>query len=229
MKNRRNYYRVLQVQPDAPAEVIRASYHALMRQLKQHPDLGGDHWNATILNDAYATLTNAQSRAAYDHQLFARYTKNPIDSNPEGKSPVISYFCPFCNRPLARAKREETTCPSCQSPLSGNDQTGQDDISRRVVARVKKKGTIQYHTDWPQKGLRAAVIHISPRGMRFQSYSRLRTGMTIKISGQGLHAVAVVRNVQKIFVSGRTRFSIGTEFLSVNFAAEKGGFYSSTA
>ncbi len=86
MKNRRNYYRILQVQPDAPQAVIRASYKALMRELKLHPDLGGDHWNATVLNDAYTTLGNPARRAAYDKKLFERYTTHPFDTD---KEPVI--------------------------------------------------------------------------------------------------------------------------------------------
>ncbi len=36
-KNRRDYYRVLHVQPDAPIEVIEAGYRTLMRTLKRHP------------------------------------------------------------------------------------------------------------------------------------------------------------------------------------------------
>lgn len=39
--NRRNYYRILHVQPDAPLEIIRASYRAMMGPLKMHPDMGG--------------------------------------------------------------------------------------------------------------------------------------------------------------------------------------------
>lgn len=39
-KSRRNYYRILYLQPEAPAEVIRAAYRALMQTLKAHPDLG---------------------------------------------------------------------------------------------------------------------------------------------------------------------------------------------
>ena len=46
MQNRRNYYRLLQVQPDAAPEVIKASYRTLMQKLRLHPDLGGDEWNA---------------------------------------------------------------------------------------------------------------------------------------------------------------------------------------
>lgn len=66
IKNRRNYYRLLQVQPDAPVPVIKASYRALMQKLKYHPDLGGDEWNATLINEAYAVLSDSLKRAAYD-------------------------------------------------------------------------------------------------------------------------------------------------------------------
>ncbi len=68
IKNRRNYYRLLQVQPDAPVQVIKASYRALMQKLKYHPDLGGDEWNATLINEAYAVLSDSLKRAAYDRE-----------------------------------------------------------------------------------------------------------------------------------------------------------------
>ena len=42
MENRRNYYRILHVQPDAPTEIIKSSYRTLMQKLRMHPDLGGD-------------------------------------------------------------------------------------------------------------------------------------------------------------------------------------------
>ncbi len=72
MKNKRNYYRILYVQPDAPAEVIRASYRTLMHTLRQHPDLGGEHWNASIINEAHGVLTDEARRRAYDHKLFGK-------------------------------------------------------------------------------------------------------------------------------------------------------------
>jgi len=55
-ENRRNFYRVLQVQSDAPAEVIKASYRTLTQKLRHHPDLGDDEWNVAIINEAYAVL-----------------------------------------------------------------------------------------------------------------------------------------------------------------------------
>ena len=66
MHNRRNLYRVLQVQPDAPDEIIKSSYRTLMQKLGAHPDLGGDQWNAALINDAYSILSNPEKRAQYD-------------------------------------------------------------------------------------------------------------------------------------------------------------------
>jgi len=70
-KNQRNYYRVLFVQPDAPMEIVQASYRTIMQKLKAHPDLGGDTWNASVVNEAYETLIEPDQRAAYDKLLFA--------------------------------------------------------------------------------------------------------------------------------------------------------------
>ena len=69
-KNKRNFYRILYVQPDAPNEVICASYRTLMQKLRQHPDLGGENWNASVINEAYRVLTDDKRRRAYDRVLF---------------------------------------------------------------------------------------------------------------------------------------------------------------
>ncbi len=61
-----DYYAILHVDPAAPAEVIRASYRTLMQRLRAHPDLGGDHEAAAMLNAAYAVLKDAARRAEYD-------------------------------------------------------------------------------------------------------------------------------------------------------------------
>jgi hypothetical protein len=39
-RERRNLYRLLHVQPEAPPEVIKAAWRALMSTLRAHPDLG---------------------------------------------------------------------------------------------------------------------------------------------------------------------------------------------
>ena len=71
-KNLRNYYRVLFVQPDAPMEIIQASYRTIMQKLKAHPDLGGDTWNAAVINEAYQTLIDPARRVAYDKTIAAK-------------------------------------------------------------------------------------------------------------------------------------------------------------
>ena len=45
-----DHYRALYVQPDAPPEVIKAAWRALMSARRVHPDLGGDHDEAVRLN-----------------------------------------------------------------------------------------------------------------------------------------------------------------------------------
>ena len=222
MKNRRNYYRILQVQPDAPLAVIRASYKALMRELQMHPDLGGDHWNASILNDAYETLSDPTRRTTYDQELFKRYTKLPFEGD---KNPLISYFCPFCKRPFARKANFHEACPSCRSPLV-SDSDSSPKQNQRAVERVKKSGQVRFYRDWPLKPTLGEIIDLSPQGMCFQCHDRLTPNMVIKISSRDLKAVAVVRSTYKIIERGTTMYSVGIEFLSVQFSQPKGSFHS---
>ena len=81
LKNNKNYYQILHVQPEAPLEVIRSSYRTMMQKLKMHPDLGGDQTQASLINEAYAVLMNPSKRAEYDSGLN---NPNP-DSKPSTK------------------------------------------------------------------------------------------------------------------------------------------------
>ena len=228
MKNRRNYYRLLQVQPDAPFEVIRASYRALMRELKHHPDLGGDHWNAKVLNLAFETLGDNEKRARYDKELFKQYTKNPFSKDGPYKRPVITIYCPFCKRPMARKALPNESCPSCRNPLESEPEKPEGSC-RRIMTRVKKSGQIRYYTIWPQKGIEAEMIDVSQTGMRFRCHEKLKPNSIIKISSHSLKASAKVRNSYKIFSKGRIHYSVGVHFLAVTFKQERGSFYSAAA
>ncbi|MDX1519063.1 MAG: DnaJ domain-containing protein [Gammaproteobacteria bacterium] len=84
-KNRRNYYRLLRVQPDASPAVIRNNYRTLLQKLRLHPDLGGDHWNASLLNIAYNTLRHAQRREAYDRELLKQYHMKDLSQGHIGR------------------------------------------------------------------------------------------------------------------------------------------------
>ncbi|MBT8135956.1 MAG: J domain-containing protein, partial [Gammaproteobacteria bacterium] len=73
MDERRNYYRILGVQPDASRAVIRSAYRTLLQKLQMHPDLGGDDRTAAMINAAWHTLGNTVRRGAYDRALLAEY------------------------------------------------------------------------------------------------------------------------------------------------------------
>ena len=77
-KERRNYYRILNVQPDAPLDIIKNNYRTLLQKLRLHPDLGGENWNASIINEAYNILRDPEKRAAYDQSLLKRYELNSL-------------------------------------------------------------------------------------------------------------------------------------------------------
>jgi curved DNA-binding protein CbpA len=85
-EERRNYYRTLNVQPDASIEIIKNNYRTLLQKLRLHPDLGGENWNARIINEAYNTLRNPEKRAVYDKELLQRYdlkslSRGNLDNN----------------------------------------------------------------------------------------------------------------------------------------------------
>lgn len=68
---RRDYYRLLQVDPAAHPEVVRAAYRTLLRVLGKHPDVGGSDGEARAIIEAYATVSNPDRRRAYDMWLRA--------------------------------------------------------------------------------------------------------------------------------------------------------------
>ena len=98
MNNRRNFYRILRVQPDATHDVIKHSYRSLMQKLRLHPDLGGDDHDASIINQAYATLRNSRMRAAYDIELLSRYSIKILSIGRE------------LNSSVAASSQNETVC-----------------------------------------------------------------------------------------------------------------------
>jgi curved DNA-binding protein CbpA len=74
-------YQVLQVDPDAEPEVIRAAYRALA--LKYHPDVStGSQDRMAALNDAWGILRDAGARAAFD-QAGADAKRKPEVRQPE--------------------------------------------------------------------------------------------------------------------------------------------------
>lgn len=72
----RDYYKLLAVDPSAPAAVIRAAYRAIMSDIGRHPDKGGTHEDAVVLNRAKEILLNPVLRAEYDRSRLKRVRAN---------------------------------------------------------------------------------------------------------------------------------------------------------
>jgi hypothetical protein len=227
MQNRRNYYRLLQVQPDAPIEVIRASYHTLMRELKQHPDLGGSSSHAALLNEAYKTLSNSPLRAEYDRNLFLRYTKQSLSTHAFGHPTHTKQLCPFCKAPLTRQVQPDRSCSACQSPLQSEEGAAVQD--RRALARIKRNARIYYWSQWPQEPQEAKMIDISPQGMRLLCGQQVKPGAVLKISGPGFKASAIAVDLRAEEVDGEKLHAVGVSFLSVQFESPRGSILSTLA
>ena len=65
-----DYYKILQVDPEAHPEVVRAAYRVLARVY--HPDVeGGSSEKMVQLNNAWAVMSDGAMRAAYDRSRAA--------------------------------------------------------------------------------------------------------------------------------------------------------------
>ncbi len=226
MKNRRNYYRILQVQSDAPTEIIRASYRTMMRELKKHPDLGGSTWDAEVLNEAYETLSDPQKRAAYDEDLFVKYTKQ---TSSYTKQPVAPVLCPICKRPLSRKARPGELCLTCQTPLQSDGSPEFEPARSRSIDRIKKSDQISYYSTWPGNPEQGRMIDFSPKGLRFICKENLAPQTVLKISSKLFEASGTVTNSTEELQDGKKCYAIGVCFLAVRFEDSRGTFLSTNA
>jgi len=228
MNNRRNYYRILQVQPDAPPEIIRASYRTLMRELKQHPDLGGELWNAMMLNEAYTILSDNNRRDEYDRELYETYLIKTISTKSRSGKHPLPVKCPSCQRPLAREAKPGNRCPACiRSGMSDHVVKTSCKYHRRSVARMRKTGEIEFRSSWSQKSKDAKMLDISPGGIRFVCREKLRPDATISICNSMVRGEAQVVSTHKREENeGKLMYIIGAQFLNVAFSETKGSFIS---
>jgi len=248
--NRRNYYRILHVQPDAHEAVIKASYRTMMQKLRQHPDLGGDHWNASVLNEAYAVLSNPQKRAAYDARLLSQRGMDSVgqqhagcrdsaaEEAPRRDTPKPSHAsagpqrtCGFCGAPVIRSRytTDNSMCTSCHSPLLPVQKDSVSSADRRVIQRMGMTGNIRFFTTWPAtQAYPASIRDLSPYGMQLVTSIPVAPGSMIKIEGEPLNAIAIVRS--SMVSSGQAGgFLLGVEFKTLKFQLRHGTFVSSTA
>lgn len=249
MENRRNYYRVLHVQQDAPDEIIRSSYRTLMTKLRHHPDLGGDHYTATVINEAYAVLSDPDKRAAYDEAWMAATGAGPgrdqgrnerrnqdTASAPEDPAaapaaklqkaaPAPPATCQFCG--AAHGFRGpihgSATCTTCNTPLAPAVRNRLEP-GQRAVRRIRRRLPVTYFTGWPAKGPYPGELRdLSLHGVQFAVHAAAPIGQLLKVDCEAF--IALIRVVACDDGNEHAwRWLLRCEFVTVRFRRPRGGF-----
>ena len=228
----RNFYLILHVQPDAPTEIIRASFRTLMTKLRRHPDLGGDHHTATLINEAYAVLSDPARRAAYDNDCRSATsgpTAAPAHSTTTPAREAAS-GCQFCGAAHGFAGRihATATCTTCNTPLA---PAVPPDWMPASVPSAACRGVyaLSYFTGWPAQGpFPGETRDLSLNGLRFVAQAELQMTKLLKVECEAL--IALVRVVACDDHSERDwRWLIRAEYVTVRFRRAQGGFFATHA
>jgi hypothetical protein len=236
--NRRNYYRILQIQPDAPTAAIIASYTALADYPLQNQDL---------LSEAFAVLANPAIRLRYDDFLAGRIHPRPEQSpsasqygalirrinvstskHPctQSETTAALYHCVFCHTPFVYKLTlyPSASCLECGSPLpiaTIIDQSGLCSQNHRACERTSAAGALAFYLCWPDTPRHGVLQDLSPKGMGFLTRSPLGVGNVIKIETPHFSAIAEVMRIQQ---AKDDYVSAGARFLTVKFTQERGNF-----
>lgn len=70
MPPEKDYYAILQVSPKADPAIVKAAYYAQLKAMGKHPDFGGEHDEAAVLNEAYEILGDPERRREYDKKYL---------------------------------------------------------------------------------------------------------------------------------------------------------------
>lgn len=232
MRNRRNYYRVLHVQPDAPPAVIRASYRAIMQRLTAHPDLGGDHERAALLNEAFDTLSDPARRAAYDRSVARPVDEQRRRPGPARAAPLPGPVCAFCDARCSAVDigRRDGVCVSCGSALFPARRHQAGGGSRRALERAPRRLPLTFrlaatpHTLWT-----GTTEDLSLNGMRVLSPVTIRVGERVRIDCDFCTAVGVVTGRHAVADHARGALHYGVEFLTLLVKRARGGLVSTDA
>jgi hypothetical protein len=203
MRNeRRNFYRTLHVQPEAPQAVIKAAWRALMAAL--HPDAGGTHEAASQLNAAYETLSDPARRAAYDRTL--RRPARAAAAGAPGAPPSAASAapgtdwlnarrCPFCATPFSRLAGAEPVCSHCAAPLVPAPLAAAERaelVGRRRAQRIDHRVPAALQLAGQAPAFRAEMCDLSLSGARLRASVGIAPGAIVRLRTASLHAVARV-------------------------------------
>jgi hypothetical protein len=228
--NRRNHYRLLHVQPDAPPEVVKAAYRALIAT--RHPDVGGDEYQAVLLNDAYDVLSDPVKRAAYDARRAARtaareraaYAAPAAQAAPAAPP---AHVCPMCLLGLPVALGRETRCTRCRAPLAPVRPPGArgKPMDRRGIPRVSKSDWAIMYVDWQTDAIDVRMRDLSLDGISVYSGLELPLHQVVRIVGQTFDVVATAVGCRRLDAV----FTVHAHLLTALFTGSTGGFVSAIA
>lgn len=215
MRNRRNYYRILHIQPDAAPAIVRSSYRALMLQLEMHPDHGGDHWNAALINEAYAILSDPRKREEYDQELlkaggrkglergssspFVAPWKAPTRNESPAAVPDAGSRCVFCHNDCKTDPLQDPSlcCAVCRSPLYPASRLELGASGNRAASRMIQRRAVRFFVEWPQQPpFHGQLEDVSPRGLCLATRTRLDEYQIVKIDAGSLQAVGRVAQIR---------------------------------
>jgi hypothetical protein len=198
-QERRNLYRILHVQPEAPQQVIKASYRALMVSLHAHPDHGGNHEEAAALNAAYAILGDPERRAAYDRSLQRQPRQTAALAAPartfDPQDWLLQRRCPMCATAFVLPTLQDACCGRCASPLTpapGSESAGAELLGRRHGGRFARGQDVQLLLPNGPEPLPARVKDLSLTGLALQCRHPVPSGAAMRVMASGFDAVAVV-------------------------------------
>ena len=239
--NRRNYYRILHVQPDAHEAVIRMAYRTLMQKLRAHPDLGGDGATASLINEAYAVLSDPDQRAAYDAQLGLRHAR--VNATPTTQAlptptarrrsaaaaPVAAAIanceaCPFCAARLPAAPAQPLRCAGCAGPLTRPPPAQKLSATRRAFERQARAMPAEYFLRGDAAPRAAVLLDFSPRGAQLSTADAVAVDAVTALKTQLFDALARVVHCGPADTRGA--WLLRLEFLTLALLAPAGSLVS---
>jgi hypothetical protein len=216
-----DYYRILHVQPDAPAAIIHMSYRTLLERARA---AGQSDADIAMLDEAYAVLGHRDSRAAYDVERAS--ATGTFERRAEGPE-TAERSCLFCSATysLERKLERDDECGSCLSPLFPAERHRLEYSGQRMIRRIPKRRAVEIRVTWPQsEPHRGEMRDLSLNGMSFVTAVELQPNQIVRIDCTELRALGRVAHVERDPEGGGTR--TGIEFLTLRFWQVRGSFVS---
>ena len=241
--SRRNLYRILYVQPEAPVEVIRASYRTLIGPLGFHHDKGGDHEAAARINNAYSILSDPVRRRAYDKTLGKENLRGRGragfggPAQPSAAGIVVPahpgewrerHECPFCRHALPSPLHPASRCTRCDAPLWPAVQDasrGHELFGRRNNSRTGKNLQTTVVPAWGARPETATLRDLSLTGCHLVQRLAVAPMTVMRMTNAELDAVVLVLSCRK----SSEMHSIHGQLLTVMLEKQSGVYFNAVA